>query len=119
MSEWRECKLGTTGKVVTGKTPSKDNPDDWGNATLFITPSDYGSYNKFASDSIRKLSPIGTNRQNARLLPANSILVTCIGSDMGKTVINSLPCVTNQQINAIIPDHALVLWDLMVLLYQY
>src|SRR5690606_5203237 len=27
-----------------------------------------------------------------------------IGSDMGKAVMNAVPCVTNQQINAIIPD---------------
>ena len=36
------------------------------------------------------------------LVPAGSILVTCIGADMGKTVINANDCVPNQQINAII-----------------
>jgi type I restriction enzyme, S subunit len=113
MGEWKECKLGSTGKVITGKTPSKENPEDWGNKTLFITPSDYGNYNKCAWDSIRKLSQIGTERQSARLLPSKSILVTCIGSDMGKTVINYSPCVTNQQINAIIPYHEIVDTDFL------
>ena len=27
---WRKCKLGSTGIVITGKTPSIDNPEDWG-----------------------------------------------------------------------------------------
>ncbi len=103
---WQESKLGKTGKIVTGKTPSKDNPEDWGNDVLFITPSDYRNYEKKAYSSIRKLSVIGAERQKLRLLPINSVLVTCIGSDMGKTVCNVLPCVTNQQINAIIPDQS-------------
>lgn len=35
-------------------------------------------------------------------IPSGSLLVTCIGADMGKTVINANDCVPNQQINAII-----------------
>ena len=108
---WRKCKLGSTGIVITGKTPSIDNPEDWGKYIHFITPSDYKNYNKIASSSIRMLSAIGENRQKNRLLPARSVLVTCIGSDMGKSVINSVPCVTNQQINAIIPNDSVVSTD--------
>lgn len=104
MSEWQDVKLGSTGKVVTGKTPSKNNPEDWGEDVLFITPSDYKNYGKKAFSSIRMLSQIGAERQKNKVLPSKSILVTCIGSDMGKTVINALPCVSNQQINAIIPN---------------
>lgn len=108
MSEWQDTKLGNTGKVITGKTPSKDNPEDWGEDVLFITPSDYKNYRKKAYSSIRMLSKIGATRQKNRLLPSKSILVTCIGSDMGKTAVNALPCVSNQQINAIIPNELFV-----------
>jgi len=108
MTAWQEMKLGDTGQVVTGKTPSKDNPEDWGAEFLFITPSDYGNYGKKAYSSIRMLSKVGAARQIKRLLPQGSVLVTCIGSDMGKTVVNALPCVTNQQINAIIPKSSVV-----------
>ncbi len=62
MSEWKEVKLGDLGKVVTGKTPSKNNPIDWGDDTLFVTPSDYGNYRKWADDSVRKLSRQGVER---------------------------------------------------------
>ena len=107
MSEWQETKLGSLGRVITGKTPSKDNPEDWGSEVLFVTPSDYKNYGKFANSSIRMLSSVGAKRQANRLLPQGSVLVTCIGSDMGKTAINSEPCVTNQQINAIIPNNGI------------
>jgi len=111
MSEWVECKLGDLGKVITGKTPSKDNPEDWGYDVLFITPSDYKNYGKKAYSSIRMLSSIGVEKQKNRLLPSFSVLVTCIGSDMGKSVFNAKPCVTNQQINAIIPNNSVATGD--------
>lgn len=122
MSEWKEFKLGDTGSVITGKTPSKDNPEDWGYDVLFVTPSDYKNYRKKADTSIRMLSKIGVERQRNRLLPPYSVLVTCIGSDMGKSVVNTERCVTNQQINAIIPNNEVVnndyLYYLTVDLYE-
>ncbi len=108
LMDWKEFKLGEVGKVITGKTPSKNNPEDWGSDVLFITPSDYGKYGKKANESIRMLSMIGVKRQNNKLLPPNSVLVTCIGSDMGKSVVNTVPCITNQQINAIVPYNKIV-----------
>ncbi|WP_154859630.1 restriction endonuclease subunit S [Cyclobacterium xiamenense] len=122
MSEWKELKLGDLGTVVTGKTPSKNNPEDWGNDTLFITPSDYGNYRKWANDSIRKLSADGAERLSNKVLPVGSILVTCIGSDMGKVVMNRKDAITNQQINSIIPNPDVVNSDfayyLLVDLYE-
>ena len=103
MSEWKEYKLGELGTVITGKTPSSRNPEDWGEGMLFITPSDYRNYRKYANDSERKLSTIGIERLKTKVLPPKSVLVTCIGSDMGKVVMNDAHCITNQQINAIIP----------------
>ena len=40
-----------------------------------------------------------------KILPPSSILVTCIGSDMGKVVMTKSYCITNQQINSIIPNN--------------
>jgi len=104
MTEWKEYKLGELGTVITGKTPSKNNPEDWGNEMPFVTPSDYRNYGKFAKKADRNLSQFGINRLKGKVLPSKSILVTCIGSDMGKVVINTSQVITNQQINAIIPD---------------
>ena len=108
MGAWKEYRLGELGVVITGKTPSKDNPEDWGNKMLFITPSDYKHYRKKAFFSERKLSLSGIERLRNKILPKNSLLVTCIGSDMGKVVMNYEEAITNQQINAIIPDNETV-----------
>ena len=42
-------------------------------------------------------------RNKARIVPPQSILVTCIGI-IGKVAVNHVECAFNQQINAIIPD---------------
>lgn len=101
MSEWKAIRLAALGDIVTGKTPSKDNPEDWGDEMPFVTPSDYSSYGKYAGNSERKLSTSGIERLRKKVVPPGSILVTCIGSDMGKSVINRVPVITNQQINSI------------------
>ncbi|MBZ7995085.1 restriction endonuclease subunit S [Campylobacter canadensis] len=102
MNNWKKCKLGDIGSVITGKIPSAKNPEDWGNNMCFIIPTDYKDYRKIASSSIRKLSNIGIERLKNKILPPKSIMVTCIGSDMGKVAVNKSPSITNQQINSII-----------------
>lgn len=106
MGEWKEYKLGELGTVVTGKTPSSKNPEDWGDDMFFVTPTDYRIYRKYVDGSERRLSDIGVKRLVNKILPPYSILVTCIGSDMGKVVITKEPCITNQQINSIIPNES-------------
>ena len=106
--EGKECYLKELGSVITGKTPSKKNPEDWGNEMLFVTPTDYKNYRKNASFSIRYLSVDGIERLQNKVLPPKSVMVTCIGSDMGKVAMNVVEVITNQQINAIIPDTKIV-----------
>ncbi|BDB67468.1 restriction endonuclease subunit S [Helicobacter cinaedi] len=111
--QWQEVRLGEVGRVVTGKTPSYKNPQDWGDSTLFITPTDYKNYHKYAHNSERKISNIGKERFVKNLLPIHSILVTCIGSDMGKVVVNKAEALTNQQINAIIPNNGAINYNFL------
>ena len=110
---WKEYKLEEIGTVITGKTPSKNNPKDWGNEMPFVTPSDYKNYRKKAQDSDRKLSKVGIQRLQNKILPRKSILVTCIGSDMGKVVLNDVEVITNQQINSIIPNTKIIYNDFL------
>jgi len=101
---WEIKTLGSIGKVVTGKTPSTKKEEYWGDDLLFITPTDFKNYGKFTFSSIRFLSKDGKEKMKKSILPKDSILVTCIGSDMGKVVISTSECLTNQQINSLILD---------------
>lgn len=99
---WRIGTLGEFGNIITGKTPSSDNPEDFGYKTPFVTPGDFTKYKKFAIGAERMLSDIGIKRLKNKVLPKSSVIVTCIGSDMGKVAIASENCITNQQMNSII-----------------
>ena len=99
---WTETNLGKLGRVITGKTPSKNNPDDWGDVINFITPSEIDNSSKYIYNTPRKLSKQGFDRFSRMILPFNSVIVTCIGSDMGKVVMNRNQALTNQQINSIV-----------------
>lgn len=101
MSKWKEVSLSELGKTITGKTPSSQYPEDFGDEVPFITPSD-SFEKKYISKSERYLSRSGSDRLKDKIISSDSIMITCIGSAMGKVAKNSLPSVTNQQINSII-----------------
>ena len=102
---WRIGTIGDFGEVITGKTPSSENPEDFGNIMPFVTPGDFSKYFKFAIGAERWLSDDGVNRLKGKVLPKGSVIVTCIGSDMGKVAIASEECITNQQMNSIVVKH--------------
>lgn len=117
---WSYKTIKNLGKVVTGNTPSSKNPEYFGETTPFVTPTDFKYFGKLIIEANRYLSVEGSSAMKTRLLPKHSIIVTCIGSDMGKVAINSIECVTNQQINSIIPnDKSFVDYLYYDLVYKY
>lgn len=99
---WKSYKISEIGRVVTGKTP-KNTESTPGDQFPFITPSDFNGQ-KWISSPVRFLSRAAASTLKNCILPPESVLVTCIGSDMGKVAINTQICITNQQINAIVVD---------------
>ena len=103
MSDIVNVRIGNIGITITGKTPSSQFPEDFGEDYMFITPSDSFDQ-KYISTAERYLSVEGVEKLKSKLLPADSLMVTCIGSAMGKVAMNRTACITNQQINSIIPS---------------
>lgn len=101
MDNWEETTLGKLGSVITGKTPSTKREDYFGGFVPFVTPKDMNG-RKTISSTERYLTQAGVEAVKNSLLPANAVMVSCIGSDMGKVAIAGRECVTNQQINSII-----------------
>lgn len=102
---WRKYRIKDVGEVITGKTPSNNYPEQFGNMIPFVTPTDFKNYNKNIYHSERGISEDGIKVFGNKILPTNSVLVSCIGSDMGKVVMNRVSCLTNQQINSIIVNN--------------
>lgn len=100
---WEWKSLGEIGEIITGTTPSKNNPNFYGNEYPLFKPSDLNGdmIIKYASDNLSKLG-----FDNARNLPKDTILVVCIGASIGKVGVSGVNGSCNQQINAIIPNSA-------------
>jgi type I restriction enzyme S subunit len=94
-------QLNQLGKVVTGKTPKTADRGNFGGDIPFVTPKDFDG-RRIISDTERYLSEKGMQNVGGSFIPARSVMVTCIGSDMGKVAIAGKDSVTNQQINSLI-----------------
>ena len=99
--EWEKCTLGDFGNVITGNTPPTAEDENYDNGThLWASPADLGA-TKYIESTQTLLSDRGFEK--SRSFPANSILVTCIGSTIGKMGMSKTEMASNQQINTIVP----------------
>ena len=97
------ARLGDLGTVLTGNTPKTSEEANYiSNDICFIKPSDIEE-NEISEITSSEFYISEYAKEKARILPINSVLVTCIGI-IGKVGINKVECAFNQQINAIIPD---------------
>jgi len=94
-------RLGEIGNIVTGKTPITRFSHYFGKDIPFITPRDMDD-TRYITETDRSLSIDGARSVKSAMIPKNSIVVSCIGSDMGKIAIAREKSVTNQQINSLI-----------------
>ncbi|MGI6291144.1 MAG: restriction endonuclease subunit S [Bacteroidales bacterium] len=95
--EWIYKRLGETGKIITGKTPSTKDASLWNGEILFITPTDIDENQKYQLVTNRTI----VRNRKLNILPEGSIAYTCIAS-IGKMSITAKESVTNQQINSIV-----------------
>ena len=96
-------EVGGCGKIVTGSTPRTSDRSNYSSRDIcFYKPGDFdeGKLN-YLDGSIDMISE--NAREKVRMLPPNSVLVTCIGI-IGKVGILAHEATCNQQINAIIPN---------------
>ena len=97
------AKLGELGKIITGNTPKTSDAQNYeSNDICFVKPSDFTD-NEITEIHQSEFYISAYAKDKARVLPTDSILVTCIGI-IGKVAINKVPCAFNQQINAIISE---------------
>lgn len=99
---WETTEISSIGRVVTGDTPSTDDPSNFGGNLPFVTPVTL-SQGKYVTESSRTLSESGRNE--AKPIPEGSVMMDCIGSDMGKVAVAGCEVATNQQINSVVIEN--------------
>ncbi|WP_085721884.1 restriction endonuclease subunit S [Limosilactobacillus reuteri] len=94
--------------IVTGKTPSTKIKANYGSDIPFVKIPDM--HNKvFIDETLQSLSLLGADSQKNKYLPANSIMVSCIGTP-GLVSLTGSIAQTNQQINSLVLDEKFIYW---------
>ena len=97
--DWEQRELKDIGDILTGSTPSTQHEEYYSqNGMLWVTPTDIDS--NIIKNKAKKLSDEGV--KVARIVPANTILVTCIANNK-KNALTLEKSSFNQQINSLTP----------------
>ena len=92
--------MGELGEIMTGSTPSTSKSEYYSEEGIpWVTPTDINALT--ISDTPKKLSEKGM--KVGRVVPANTILCTCIAS-IGKNALLTVKGSFNQQINSLTPS---------------
>ena len=97
---WPLVAIKDVARVITGKTPSKSEEDNFGGEIPFVTPAELNG-SAYVSYTPQTITEKGASK--LKLVPRNSVMVCCIGS-LGKLAIADREVATNQQINSVVFD---------------
>ncbi len=97
--DWKWVRIKDVCEVVTGTTPPKSDPSNYGADIPFFKPPHL--WDNQISETEEMLSHKGSAK--ARVVPPNTVLVTCIGN-LGRTGLLKKEAAFNQQINAILEN---------------
>ena len=98
--DWEVKKLGEIAEVVGGGTPNTFMKKYWNGAINWFTPTEIG-INKYAFESIRKITEEGLKNSSAKILPIETVLLTS-RAGIGDLSILRLEGCTNQGFQSLI-----------------
>ncbi|WP_458400420.1 restriction endonuclease subunit S [Mailhella sp.] len=114
---FKKIELGNRCEIITGNTPSRAEPENYGSYIEWIKSDNITTYTYLttAKESLSK-----TGFKKCRYVNAGSLLMTCIAggiNSIGNVAITNRPVAFNQQINAITPieDDIIYLYWLMIM----
>ncbi len=93
-------RLNNIAKIVSGGTPETEKNEYWNGDILWFTPSEVG-HTKFVDNSERKITQLGLEKSNAKLLPIGTILLSTRAT-VGEVSISTKECTTNQGFQSVI-----------------
>ena len=103
---WAEIAIGDLGRIVTGDTPPRKNPEYYGSAYPFIKPTDMTVGQRLTMTYEEGYSEDGFAKYRKKLIPAGSTAVVTIGSIGQKLTWLHADSFVNQAVNAVVPDRA-------------
>jgi len=102
-------KVGELCDVKTGGTPSRSKPSYWGGNIKWMSSGEI--HNRFITDTVEKITDLGVQNSNARLLPENTVFIAMNGQGKtrGTVAISRCELTCNQSLAALICDEKKIL----------
>lgn len=100
--KWKESAIADIAEVVGGGTPSTKDDSNFGGSIPWLTPKDLSGYlYRYISHGERNITDKGLANSSARLLPANSVLLTT-RAPVGYVAIAKNSVTTNQGFRSLV-----------------
>jgi type I restriction enzyme S subunit len=99
---WPQRSIGEIGRVITGNTPSRSDPENFGNYIEWIKSDNIDPQFTVLTRATESLSAQGATL--GRKVPSRAVLVTCIAgtpASIGNVAVADRDVAFNQQINAL------------------
>ena len=103
-NEYDCLPISEVAKIVTGNTPSRKEPENYGDEIEWIKSGNINTPSHYLTQASERLSKIGERK--SRPVPSGSTLVTCIAGSpdcIGNAALTDRRVASNQQINAVVP----------------
>lgn len=97
--KWEKKNLESLADIITGSTPDTAHSEYYNGPFLWCSPADLEK-DKYVQSTKTTITELGLSK--CRIIPKGAILVTCIGSTIGKMGVSSEEMATNQQINSVV-----------------
>ena len=103
-SDWHQTTIGDIAQVVGGGTPSTKVPANFDGDIPWLTPKDLsGPHDRYVARGARNLSQQGLDSSSAKLLPADSVLLST-RAPIGYVALAKNPISTNQGFRSLIAN---------------
>ncbi|MCU8040419.1 restriction endonuclease subunit S [Shewanella oncorhynchi] len=102
---WQTKPIKDLARVVTGNTPSRQEPENYGSSIEWIKSDNINTPDHYLTEAEEFLSDAGLKK--GRSVPRGSVLITCIAGSpqcIGNAAIADREVSFNQQINALVPE---------------
>ncbi|MEQ8551831.1 MAG: restriction endonuclease subunit S [Cyclobacteriaceae bacterium] len=104
MTNWKEIRISDLGPVITGNTPPKSDPNNYGGSYPFIKPTDMTIGQRFVHEWDETYSEKAFKRYKKAYIPPKATGVVTIGTVGEKMFLTDRDCFTNQSVNVVIPS---------------
>lgn len=96
---WMLSHIGNLAEIGSGGTPDRNKPEFWEEGTIPWLSS--GEINcEYIYDTVEKITELGMQNSNAKMLPVNTVMLGLIGQGKtkGLTAVLKIECTCNQNL---------------------